>query len=245
MGKTVVTVISPHLDDAAFSLGITIARLSQLGYGVKIVNCYTVSKYAPYSGETCLQSITALRLREDAEFLANIPSLQGVVNLARQDAPLRRDCEDVCSGADFTPADQREAEELSTALAAVLGEDALLLPMALGHHIDHRIARNAALMASAACPIGFFEDLPYAIYYDDAGICTAVHEFESVLGVKLHPLVVPPQDAVLQKRRMVEFYRSQAGPAELSAILDHSKQYGGGERIWVDTVLWEEFSKTL
>jgi len=244
MEKTGVTVISPHLDDAAFSLGITITRLSELGYGIKIVNCYTVSKYAPYSHETCIQAVSALRLQEDAAFLANIASLQRVINLERLDAPLRPGCEAVCAGRDFTSADHLEVDVLSAELLSVLSEDALLLPMALGHHIDHRIARNAALMASSAGSIGFFEDLPYAIYYDDEQIRMAVYELEAALELKLHPIVVKARDAIVRKQRIVEFYRSQAGPAELAAILNHLKQYGG-ERIWVEPVLFEYLSRFL
>jgi len=44
-----VTVISPHQDDAALSLGAYLSGLSHLpSIAVRLVNCFTVSNYSPF-----------------------------------------------------------------------------------------------------------------------------------------------------------------------------------------------------
>jgi len=36
-----ITVLSPHRDDAAFSVGLAIAEWLNAGYAVEVVNCFT------------------------------------------------------------------------------------------------------------------------------------------------------------------------------------------------------------
>ena len=66
-----IVVISPHRDDAAFSLGLSIGCWLDAGHAVNVVNCFTRSAYAPYAEFEFIHSndrmarVSALRLRED------------------------------------------------------------------------------------------------------------------------------------------------------------------------------------
>lgn len=50
-GDLDVVVLSPHQDDAAFSLGLTLARLAAAGRRVCVLNCFTHSAYAPHGAD--------------------------------------------------------------------------------------------------------------------------------------------------------------------------------------------------
>ena len=78
-----------------------------------------------------------------------------------KDAPLRMHCpvEEVRTVA-VNPFDKA----MLKLLKAVEGADAVVAPLALGGHVDHRTAREAtAAMAMGAKPWAFYEDLPDAL----------------------------------------------------------------------------------
>ena len=240
-----VTLISPHLDDAAFSLGLTTTRLWEIDSRLTIINCYTVTQYAPYSTETSISAVSKVRMSEDIVFVEQIPFVVVVYNLSRLDAPLRLGINDVCSERDFDRVDHSEADALSAELSPLIGSEALFVPLALGNHIDHRIARNATLMVRAQGLIGFFEDLPYAAHCTSEHIRATVREIEIAINAKLYPVILRCPDALARKRRIVEVYKSQIAEPEITSILIHAHTYGGGERMWVNSDLLKALGPLL
>ena len=71
-------MLSPHRDDAAFSLAIAITNWLTARHTVTILNVFTRSRYAPYSDAAFvhendqLSYVSAIRLREDEHFLRRI-----------------------------------------------------------------------------------------------------------------------------------------------------------------------------
>ncbi len=84
-----VTVLSPHRDDAAFSLCLALSRWPELNVPVTVVNFFTISGYAPHSASTEIADVSSLREREDQEALASIHPAIHVESLDLLDAPLR------------------------------------------------------------------------------------------------------------------------------------------------------------
>src|SRR5689334_18317690 len=87
-----LTVLSPHQDDAGLSLAMTIRAASRRGIRIRIVNCFTISTYAPHSDARTADAVGAVRVAEDREFAARIGDGIEVVDLGLEDAPIRLSC---------------------------------------------------------------------------------------------------------------------------------------------------------
>src|SRR6266699_3955722 len=145
MGKHQINVISPHRDDAAFSLGLTIGACVDLGIPVRVVNCFTVSAYAPFHSATSVEEITELRASEDRLFRSVTGLSDQGSDLGYAEAPIRLPFRTwhVCNSRRLTAADLSDIHKLSEDLRAAHATGALLLPLAIGNPIDHRIVLHA------------------------------------------------------------------------------------------------------
>ena len=220
-----IAVVSPHRDDAAFSLGLSIGCWLHAGHAVTVVNCFTRSEYAPHAEFEFIHSndrlarVTALRLREDQSWQKRYSGKLQLLDLNLKDAPLRLHVpvDEVTSTA-VNPNDKAMAK-IPKALAD-LKASALVLPLALGLHVDHVTAREAVrATGSAVMPPAFSEDLPYA-----------------AVDGELEPVFVTKKgsntEAVERKRRLALGYDSQIPDGAAESIAQFCVQYGGRERLW-------------
>ena len=161
-----VVAVSPHLDDAAFSAGGTLARHARAGDAVTIVTCFTGNVARPTGFALACQldkglapeiDYMALRRAEDAAACAVIGAR--ALHLPFLEAPHR--------GYESAPAlfaarrtDDDMADRLRTALAqAIIAADIVLGPLCLGDHVDHHIVRDALLSLRPDALL--WEDWPY------------------------------------------------------------------------------------
>ncbi|SNT44181.1 N-acetylglucosaminyl deacetylase, LmbE family [Granulicella rosea] len=237
-------VISPHRDDAAFSLSIAMRHWLGRGHRVQIVNIFTRSLYAPYADvesireEDRVNYVSGLRRMEDESFLKVMHGATKF-DLDLDDSPIRLGCHssEVCATLE-TGTD--------AALPAIRGhlqrllhqEDvALVLPLALGRHVDHCIARNAALPLVPYLPCAFYEDLPYATRQgaradlDEVRRRLIEEHRTSLTPVLCHDAGIDP---IGFKRANAGLYSSQIRAEEAQPIAEFSRRYGGGERLWAN-----------
>ena len=238
-----IALVSPHRDDAAFSLALAIGTWIEAKHKVMVVNCFSRSTEAPYSDAASVHDndrmsfVTALRGREDEAWRRQYGPALSLVDLNMKDAPLRLHCapEEVF-GLTVNPSDKA----LAKIQKAVLQAGAVVLPLALGGHIDHLTAREALMRT--ALPCAFYEDLPFV--GEDAAMGEAVRELERELRNSLTPgFVAPPVPdvaaAVARKRRAVICYDSQIDDAEVERLASSCAAYEGRERLWVNAA-WRE-----
>lgn len=238
-----ILVISPHRDDAAFSLTLTIQSWLQQGHRVTVLNCFTRSDYAPFADaghvhrNDLVSFISALRLREDESWRRQqkSDSLQ-LLDLNLKDAPLRLRCllEEICSRT-VDPED-RALNRIASALDQ-MDADAIVLPLALGGHVDHRTAMQAALVKARSMDVAFYEDLPYAAWPSiTSGIELYTKDLATSLGEHLTPVKISNghETAMLQKLRAALCYDSQIDNAAADLIATFSQRYEGAERLWVN-----------
>jgi LmbE family N-acetylglucosaminyl deacetylase len=241
-----ILILSPHRDDAAFSLALSIDHWLANGHKVTILNVFTRSLYAPYSdAETVhvndrLDYVSALRRREDDEFLKQIPGAT-MVDLNIKDAPIRLHCDSsiVCD-MDVNPEDTaipKIRKAITKQAEAHHSFSALVLPLGLGHHVDHRVARDASLPLTTELPCAFYEELPYATR---DGVSVDLSRFREDTATRLHEPLFPvlchgthtrPSDV---KRRIAMLYASQIDAALGDTIANFSHRYQGGERLWAN-----------
>ncbi len=166
-----VTAVSPHLDDAAFSVGGTLAALATAGHEVTVVTCFTASVPDPAGFALACQldkglpadvDYMALRRAEDAAAMAVLGATP--LHLDLPEAPHRG-----YTGAPDLFAGVHDGDGIWTTvrdlLAAVPG-DLWLAPQALGAHVDHLQVLRA--VAGTGRPVLWWRDSPYVLREPDA-----------------------------------------------------------------------------
>lgn len=241
--------ISPHRDDACFSLAASICLLG----GGHLINIFTKSAYVshpslatqtpPLSADT----VTALRNKED-EFFSETMNLERH-ELGLPEATLRGLSWNLTGGQiNWEEEASEQATIVFNKLAPLLEQlisrngtssATLYFPMAIGGHRDHM----AVLMAGKIIRSTswgqrlhwlFYEDLPYASWPDQRE--EGIRRFQSIIEresiTKRHLLLTPEQlDA---KMKLVNIYASQHyTPPPRSELACHdSWRLGPHEALW-------------
>ena len=161
-----VVAVSPHLDDAAFSVGGTLAVLADAGHEVIVVTCFTASVPGPTGFALACQldkglpagvDYMALRRDEDAAAMAVLGAAP--MHLDLPEAPHRgyTSAPDLFAGVHDGDDVWRSVRER---LADVPG-DLWLAPQALGAHVDHLQVLRA--VAGTGRPVLWWRDSPYVL----------------------------------------------------------------------------------
>lgn len=146
-----IAVVSPHLDDAALSLGAAVAGLARLGRRVRIVT--------PFAGDPSSDAPP-----NDWETSSGFASA-GESASARRDEDSRA-CALLGAEARWLPYDARCADGVEPALLSALEDVAVVLvPGAPCSHDDHEVATRIVLDHLAPThEIGLYVDQPYAMW---------------------------------------------------------------------------------
>lgn len=226
-----LVVLSPHRDDATFSLALCLKRWSTMPVEITVLNFFTRSDYAPYAPKDA--DIPALRAREDRRSVAAVTPRIRLRSLSMLDAPLRLpiDFGSITNPAVFSPLPE-ELCSLSRTIRDICRRSMILAPLALGEHIDHRTVREAAIAAGAGTSPAFYEDLPYAAWTSEAAIGERVSALEARLHTSLLPFRQRSQNWRF-KNHVVRQYRSQIDHEMARTISRYGDKYNGAERIWV------------
>ncbi|MDO9712179.1 PIG-L deacetylase family protein [Paracraurococcus lichenis] len=164
--------LSPHLDDAAFSCGGTLARLAAGGWTVTLCTAFTRSVPDPTGFALACQldkglgaevDYMALRRAEDAAACAALGARPLWLDLP--EAPHRgyRDARALFAA---PLAADHVAAPLAAALAPLLdpAPDLLLAPQAIGGHVDHvLLVRALRAVLPPGLPVLWWTDFPYSL----------------------------------------------------------------------------------
>ncbi len=228
-----LTVLSPHRDDAVFSMGLALSYFCAKPIHVSVLNFFTVSQYAPRSLETSIEEISALRRTEDLQALAAIHASIREASLDMLDAPLRPGIQfdnimQPCALATLQPS---FLASLQSAIEQQTAGRLLAAPLSVGNHVDHIAVRHAAL-ATGSGRLAFYEDLPYAADAPSNEITAKVQEAEESLATQLVPVLFSDANAAEQKTYWASFYSSQISSEEAKRIGMFASARGG-ERLWL------------
>jgi LmbE family N-acetylglucosaminyl deacetylase len=247
-----ILILSPHRDDAAFSLSIAITNWLGARHTVTILNVFTRSRYAPYSDADFvhendqLSYVSAMRLREDEHFLRriteNLPKgLKNnlhMVDLNLKDAPirLRIPLEELSdTPVNLTDPSIEKIRKALTKQSEAGAMEALVLPAALGNHVDHLTVREAALPFTTGLSSAFYEDLPYATTHPSAATdLELLRESAEQRNVPLSSVLYQIESAVERKRKLILGYASQIDDEAGTLISNFAIRYNGGERLWAN-----------
>mgnify|MGYP001169512850 CR=1 FL=1 len=219
-------VLSPHHDDAALSLGLTLLEAARKGAAVHVLNVFTVSTHGPEQSLEGVSAVSRMRAEEDAAFVAQLPGCVAG-DLGRRDAPLRGyDGYRFIGRRAFDASERAEVLDLALQLRPWQGHDVYFVPLGFGGHIDHRVARAAAERAWAGAEIRYYEDLPYGAWHPER-LEAAIQSLgpEPVAG--LGGTELSPDE----KRALVACYSSQLSDRVQGQVIDHAAKHSG-ERWW-------------
>jgi LmbE family N-acetylglucosaminyl deacetylase len=209
-------VLSPHYDDAALSCGGLLALLAASGRQPRVAVIFggEPDPKAPLTDFARFQherwglppgEVIAARRREEANAMRILGAKTELLPFA--DAIYRGEAYTTETSL-FAPPVAFEAalpEQIIQALdlpAIPDPEIRVYAPLALGGHVDHRLARVAGLLlAEAGWPVWFYEDLPYALQT---------------------PEVVPEHDGDAWEPRLIDI--SGYWPEKMAAVLAYPSQ---------------------
>lgn len=167
----IALALSPHLDDAVFSCGGTLARLSAAGWRVVVATLFTRSVASPTGFALACQldkglpaTADYMALRRDEDAAACAIAGAEVRWMDFPEAPHRGYSS---PAALFGPV--LASEEIGTAVAdtiaglmAVTTPALVLAPQGIGGHVDHVVTVNALREHPLAVPVLWWRDFPYA-----------------------------------------------------------------------------------
>ena len=168
-----VLFISPHLDDAVYSCGGTLARLSAEGWRTVLVTVFTRSVPNPTGfalrcqldkGLPADADYMALRREEDLT-AASRAGAGETLWLGHPEAPHRGYESAPALFGEIHPRDvvwTGISDDLRS-LVSRYSPEVVCVPQALGGHVDHRQVVRAALESVPVEQILWYRDLPYAI----------------------------------------------------------------------------------
>ena len=142
-----IALLSPHLDDAVFSVGGLMAALSNEGHALHAVTCFTRSVPNPTGfalacqidkGLSAEADYMQLRREEDAHACELLDAQPHWLNLP--EAPHRGYHSAAALFGDFVEQDavQSELQEQLEGAVAKIKPDLILSPVGVGRHVDHR-----------------------------------------------------------------------------------------------------------
>lgn len=213
--------LSPHLDDALLSCAGHLERAARAGERVVVATAFS----------ECADG--ALRRGEDARAAARLGV--EVEHWGFADAPLRGGFEasypSLVLGAPPEPALLAALRAAAAAAVARLGPRAVLLPLAVGGHVDHRAVFRLHLDLRAA--VWFYVDEPYARV--PGAFALRIAELGAAVAGSVPPdlSAEPEQDAFAAAFRCLPHLRSYApadGSARAAAAAQHFRLRRAEER---------------
>ena len=232
-------ILSPHLDDAALSIGSYMLELGRSGLGCDVIDVFSTVSWWRF--ELKPEWLPMVQRTRDAEeqWIANLTRSK-IEKWGLSEAPLRGyPLKEI-----FTTDRKEEASQTHAIIRRKVANRARenpsqtwILPLAIGNHIDHRIARDAAiegLREAAILPeqILFMEDLPYAA--QTPGVKDYSDFLDGILpGCRLK--VAQRWQVTKEKHRLLQIYGSQLTLSQIKMVHDYASRLNRRmpmERIW-------------
>lgn len=233
--KRLWVYLSPHLDDVVLSAGGLVWTQRAAGVAVEVwticagdVPAGPLSPFAQSLHERwgTGRDAVARRRAEDESACRELGALPVHLDIpdciyrrADSGEPLYPQGGDIFGN--LHPGEQALVEHLATLLMSRLPADAVLVvPLALGGHVDHRLTRAAAERLGR--PLWYYADYPYVLWLrEDFSVGLSVQVFSLS-----HEAVVAWQNAVAAYRSQISTFWEDENEMR-AAIAAYARQQGG------------------
>ncbi len=227
------SIVSPHCDDMAYSLGGSLLARS-LGRHPRVVNVFSMSSYVGHSSfATSIAEVTQTRRKEEMAACRYVDAEAHFLELP--EAPLRhaewslRDLFNAQHDVHNEPVFEVVESTLSQHIMRS-PRDIWLFPLGVGDHIDHRLVNSVGIALyrkKQIVDIAFYEELPYAAFNDvDVALQRTANGYgQELIPIWLNTVTLP------DKLRLLQCYPSQVRQQDISDVTSfHTQQ--SQERIW-------------
>ena len=238
--------ISPHLDDVVYSCGAQIYQHTSRGQSVMIITLMAgdpdpgqLSDYAKELHRRWQIGSAGVEIRRQEDRSACSLIGARALHWPFMDCIYRQNPVDgshlyQSDKAIFGPIDSSETgliASISARIDTLPSGSKIFIPLSVGNHVDHQIARLAASNVSEAESMAYYEDYPYASLDSKALL-----SFESDPRWRSEVIPVTPEAQELKVKAMTQ-YRSQLSTffeneEGLYEVLAEFTELVGGERIW-------------
>jgi LmbE family N-acetylglucosaminyl deacetylase len=208
--------ISPHLDDAAFSCGGTLAALGASGWRVVMLTVFTASVPDPRGFALACQldkglspDIDYMSLRRDEDRVAAARlGIDPPLWLPHREAPHRGygSAAELFAGLREDDAVHGAVAEGIVRAATEVQPDLILAPQGIGGHVDHVQVVHAIRIAALRAPVLWWRDFPYVVRDDEPR-----EPFRAAMEALPEGAVALSEDARARKRAACLAYHSQIG----------------------------------
>jgi len=223
-----VLIVSPHIDDAVFSLGGFIAKYQKDWSELTVANVFSNCGWS--KDNIPLELINDVRRNEDFEVFSEIENTQ-LSYLELDDTSVRG--LDELTELDASLIDEEIRSKVTLKIDELLSSnefDMIFFPLGIGNHIDHKVIFDYACSLDSK-NIYFYEDMPYTAISSQS----KVDNYMQIEGKKMKFEVIDIADKVSDKRSMMMKYRSQISISECESILAYSTRQIDEkrvERVW-------------
>lgn len=226
--KNKIVILSPHADDAIFSLsGLMIKHLNNFEF--HIINILGHQDFTLYN-DFADGKIESDFVHKEEKLAWLMLHIQNGVFLPFEDAAMRPCYSDrpiIDSGLDSKSIIHFEKELFENicfqinALIKTIKPAHIFCPLGIGRHVDHIIVREAALanrdLYKTLC---FYEESPYMISFDKTG---EINEVEINTQKKLKKRKIDISNEISEKRKLLNLYKSQLKKFQVNAMIRHSQ----------------------
>ena len=188
-----VLVISPHLDDAAFSCAEPMLVLRRAGWQVDLATVFTASVSAPTGFALACQTdkgidsdidYMSIRRAEDKDFIQRLDFECHHLNLAEAPHRSYNSAAELFETAYTDDPAFEQCKHVLERLISVLQPDVCIGPLGVGRHVDHQVvvaslARALAVSGSDTRTVLAYAEQPYALKSPN-DITTIVRTLETV-----------------------------------------------------------------
>ncbi|MBN1313149.1 MAG: PIG-L family deacetylase [Anaerolineae bacterium] len=219
-----INVISPHIDDAVFSLGAYLQQFRQYGE-LQIINVFSLSTLV-YGKKMPIHEATQIRKAED-DFAVRMLGIDSICNLDFPEALLRGYTIDNLRSEldDDLVADRDLISKLADSLARVIEPSSIVLsPVAFGSNVDHVNVRLACGQLDTV--LVYYADLPYAadsVRYNHQSGAAFIRGMNSQMVYSGH-------NAIERHFHLCRHYRSQFQERFVPSVRNYL--YQNGFRMW-------------
>ncbi|MFH0179240.1 PIG-L deacetylase family protein [Streptomyces cacaoi] len=232
--------LSPHPDDAQLALGGLLAR-----FGGRVVDVFSHETWTRRPHYQSRPALASRLLLEEERVSCGVLGAELTV-LGHVDAADRAAWQEGYflepQAVDVARATEPELFERVTAdlAAEVAGGSLVLVPLAVGGHVDHVLTRQAALELIARKTleperVAFYEDMPYSLFADAAAEADRLAVGPEPTAPT--PVLIPASEAAVRtKQEALWPYRLQVLEAVSKRIVRHGRRLGApgwAERLWV------------
>ena len=231
-----ILIVSPHLDDACYSLGGALYKLQALKviWDIYSQSTFTNQKYLILIGD---------REKEEEEFCAKICAKSILSNLPDAHSRgythvseyLNSSIENIIN--DDSREDVKSLVKNYKTIKYKYNPTIIGIPMASGCHMDHLKVRelmiNYVLNYETDKAIFFFyEDLPYSS--NSKWLEKELNYLANYFV--LRPIRIDISDVIEEKFKLLKIYNSQISQRDIDQIISYSKSFEEGknyEQIWI------------